>query len=142
MPAGTLSSGSFLLYFCSLDQIRNNMSLETKLLKITARGRYRMMREIWNHSGSAATHRDLIIRELTFLRKEIFETIISSDILSVPLCREIADDEGMPQVKKNICILAIYGIDARCIADLNCVNIGYVRMCIKSLKEEYTELFR
>lgn len=117
------------------------MSLETKLLKITARGRYRMMREIWKHPGSAAMHRDLIIKELTFLRKEIFESIISSDILSVSLCIEIADDEGMPQVKKNICILAIYGTDAECIADLNCVNVGYVRMCIKSLKKDYPELF-
>lgn len=118
------------------------MSIETKLLKITAQSRYRLMREIWNLPASSDIHRDLITKELTLLRNEIYETITSSDILSVPLCREIADDEGIPKVKKNICTLAVNGISEKCLADLNCVNIGYASRCIMSLKEDYPELFR
>lgn len=121
------------------------MSLETKLLKITAKTLYRLMREIWNRPASSRlqdSDKDLITRELGLLRKEISKAITSSDILSVPICGEIAEDTEIPQVRKNICILAIYGIDDECIADLNCVNVAYARMCIKSLKEDYPELFR
>ena len=118
------------------------MSIENKLLKITAQSRYRLIKEIWNLPGSSDTHRDLITKELTLLRDEISEAINSSDILSVPLCREIADDEGIPKIKKNICILAVNGISEKCLADLNCVNVGYASRCIMRLKEEYPELFR
>ena len=122
------------------------MNLETKLLNITAQSRLRLMKKIWTQPASPRQHetpKKLIFNELTLLRNEIYKTAISQDILSGnPLCREIAEDEGIPQIKKNICILAINGIDAGCIADLNCVNIGYVRMCIRSLKEDYPELFR
>lgn len=118
------------------------MKIETKLLNITAESRFRLVRKIWETSVSSKAHKELVTRELGILRNELFRTITSSGMPSVPICREIAEDYGIPLVRKNICILAIYGIDARCIADLNCVNIGYVRMCIRSLKEEYPELFR
>jgi hypothetical protein len=118
------------------------MKIETKLLNITAESRLRLVRKIWETSVSSKAHKELVTQELGILRNELFRTITSSGMPSVPICREIAEDDGIPLVRKNICILAIYGIDARCIADLNCVNIGYVRMCIRSLKEEYPELFR
>lgn len=122
------------------------MKIETKLLSITAESQYRLIKEIWNQSASPRSvdlNRGLVINGSTSLRKQIFKAITSSDMLSAePICREIAEDDAIPLIRKNICILAIYGIDARCIADLNCVNIGYVRMCIRSLKEEYPELFR
>lgn len=121
------------------------MKAETKLLKITASGRFRLIKKIWNTPASQKAHninKETIIDELSLLRNELFRTITSSDMQSSPICREIAEDDRIPLVRKNICILAIYGLDAGCIADLNCVNIGYVRMCIKSLKEEYPELFR
>jgi hypothetical protein len=121
------------------------MEIETKLLCITAESRSRLMRKIWEMPASAGAHlrhRELITSELTLLRNELFRAITSSEMLSGWLCRKIAEDEGIPQVRKNICILAIYGIDAGCIADLNCVNIGYVKMCIRSLKKDYPELFR
>lgn len=103
------------------------------------------MKKFWNQSALSRAYNinsELISDELTLLRNEIFQTITSSDLLSVPICREIAEDSDIPQVRKSINILAIYGIDAGCIADLNCINVGYVRMCIKSLKEDYPDLFR
>lgn len=122
------------------------MKIETKLLSITAGSQYRLIKEIWNQSASPRSvdlNRGLVINVSTSLRKQIFKAITSADMLSAdPICREIAEDDVIPLIRKNICILAIYGIDAGCIADLNCVNIGYVRMCIRSLKEEYPELFR
>ena len=118
------------------------MKIETKLLNITAESRFRLVRKIWETPVSSKAHKELVIHELGSLRNELFRTITSSDMSSVPICREISEDDGIPLVRKNICILAIYGIDAECIADLNCVNIGYVNMCIRSLKEDYPELFR
>lgn len=117
------------------------MNLETKLLKITALSRYRLMREIWRLPASPDTHKNLITKELTLLRNEIYEAITSSGTPTGVLYRDIVEGEGIPLIKKNICILAKSGISEECIADLNCVNIGYVRMCIKSLKEDYPELF-
>ena len=121
------------------------MNIETKLLKITAQSRYRIMKKIWNLSASYTSYninRELITDELTLLRNEIFQAIASSDLLSAPICREIAEDAGIPQVRKSICILAVNGISEECLADLNCVNVAYARMCIKCLKEDYPELFR
>ena len=121
------------------------MKIETKLLKITAESRLRIMKHIWSHASERTgdiAYRSLITNELTHLRKEIFETIISDEYVSdLPIIREIAEDDRIPQMRKNIDILALYGMDSECIAALNCVNIGYVRMCIRTLKADYPELF-
>ena len=121
------------------------MKIETKLLKITAESRLRIMKHIWSHASERTgdiSYRSLITNELTHLRKEIFETIISDEYVSdLPIIREIAEDDRIPQMRKNIDILALYGMDSECIAALNCVNIGYVRMCIRTLKADYPELF-
>ena len=121
------------------------MKIETKLLKITAESRLRIMKHIWSHASERTgdiSYRSLITNELTHLRKEIFETVISDEYVSdLPIIREIAEDDRIPQMRKNIDILALYGMDSECIAALNCVNIGYVRMCIRTLKADYPELF-
>jgi hypothetical protein len=121
------------------------MKIETKLLKITAESRLRIMKHIWSHASERTgdiAYRSLITNELTHLRKEIFETVISDEYASdLPIIREIAEDDRIPQMRKNIDILALYGMDSECIAALNCVNIGYVRMCIRTLKADYPELF-
>lgn len=121
------------------------MKIETKLLKITAESRLRIMKHIWSHASERTgdiAYRSLITNELTHLRKEIFETVISDEYVSdLPIIREIAEDDRIPQMRKNIDILALYGMDSECIAALNCVNIGYVRMCIRTLKADYPELF-
>ena len=121
------------------------MKIETKLLKITAESRLRIMKHIWSHASERTgdiAYRSLITNELTHLRKEIFETVISDEYVSdLPIIREIAEDDRIPQMRKNIDILALYGMNSECIAALNCVNIGYVRMCIRTLKADYPELF-
>ena len=121
------------------------MKIETKLLKITAESRLRIMKHIWSHASERTgdiAYRSLITNELTHLRKEIFETVISDEYASdLPIIREIAEDDRIPQMRKNIDILALYGMNSECIAALNCVNIGYVRMCIRTLKADYPELF-
>ena len=121
------------------------MKIETKLLKITAESRLRIMKHIWSHASERTgdiSYRSLITNELTHLRKEIFETVISDEYASdLPIIREIAEDDRIPQMRKNIDILALYGMESECIAALNCVNIGYVRMCIRTLKADYPELF-
>lgn len=121
------------------------MKIETKLLKVTAESRLRIMKHIWSHASERTgdiAYRSLITNELTHLRKEIFETVISDEYASdLPIIREIAEDDRIPQMRKNIDILALYGMDSECIAALNCVNIGYVRMCIRTLKADYPELF-
>lgn len=103
------------------------------------------MKHIWSHASERTgdiAYRSLITNELTHLRKEIFETVISDEYVSdLPIIREIAEDDRIPQMRKNIDILALYGMDSECIAALNCVNIGYVRMCIRTLKADYPELF-
>ena len=122
------------------------MNLETKLLNITAHSRFRLMKKIWHYSPFYRTPRilkDEITNELRLLRDEIFKTVSSSKISTEnPLCRKIVENEEIPNVNKNIYLLAINGIDAGCIADLNCVNVGYVRACLGSFKEDYPELFR
>ena len=58
-----------------------------------------------------------------------------------PVIHEIQEDE-MPEVKRNIMILAGMGFDEECIAELNCVSKGYVRMTVRSLGNDFQELFR
>lgn len=121
--------------------------LYEKLLQTTAESRFRTFKAIWQSTpaigAEEAPFKDLISRELTRLRKDIFKVLTSKEISSAhPIIREIIDYEGIPLIRKNIAISAIYGLAPLFIADLNCVNLGYVSMCIKTLKEEYPELFR
>lgn len=119
-----------------------------QLLQITAESRFRTFKAIWNltppSSGAGQnSSRDLISQELTRTRTEIFKKLTSiKTSYTHPIIRVIAETDGISIVKKNITISAIYGIDLKCIADMNCVNSSYVRMCIRTLKEEYPELFR
>ena len=127
---------------------QNHSALYIALLRIAADSRFSLTKEIWNlqHSsvkGYSTICRDAISRSLTRLRSEIFTFIVSqSQHSSYSMIQEIARCREMPQVRKNICILYIYGIDSECIAALNCVNAGYVRMCIEALKDDYPDLFR
>jgi hypothetical protein len=123
------------------------LKLYETLLKITAEDRFRFMKEIWDLNRtqriiSHDTYKDAVCRSLTLLRKDIFEKITSESICyAYPIIRDIAICEDMPQLKKNISILAICGMEAGCIAALNCVNIGYVKLCIRTLKADFPELF-
>ena len=118
------------------------------LLFSTAESRFRIMKEIWSLPRIGGTscqniHKKLIIDELTQIRDIIFKIITSEEISSqYPMIREISGHEDMAQVKKNVLISSILGMNDKCIAALNCVNIRYVRMCQQTLKEDYPELFR
>ena len=121
--------------------------LYMRLLEITAKSRFSIMKEIWNLDGTqgASTQelcQDSICRALTELRNGIFETITSAEIASdEPLVREIAGYEGVTQTRKNIAIMAIYNIDIKCIASINCINVAYVRACLRTLEADFPELF-
>ncbi len=123
------------------------LKLYEMLLKITAEDRFRFMKEIWDLNRtqriiSHDTYRDAVCGFLTLLRNGIFEIITSESICSAyPMIREIATYEDMPQLKKNISILAICGMEAGYIAALNCVSIGYVKLCIRMMKADFPELF-
>ncbi len=115
------------------------VELYMRLLEITAESRFDLMKEIWNRKTD---NQDIISRTMTELRNGIFRIIISKRFSSShPIIQEIAENDGIPQIRKNIGILAIYGLDDECIADLNCVNAGYVRICIRSLKNDFPEIF-
>jgi len=115
------------------------MELYMRLLEITAEGRFSLMKEMWNRKTDS---RDIISRTLMQLRNEIFQTVTSKPFGSFhPLILEIAEQDGIPQIRKNIGMLYLYGLDAECIADLNCINVGYVRICIRALKADFPEIF-
>ena len=118
--------------------------LDRMLLQNTATSRYNIIKEIWDMNKiSRKDFRKRLTTMLSILRNEVFEIITSREIASThPLIREIAEYDGWPTVKKNIVILAICGIDPECISAINCINTGYVRICLMGLKAEYPEIFR
>lgn len=121
--------------------------LYMRLLEITAQSRFSIMREIWNLDSTEGISihelcRDSICRELTELRNGIFRTITSEEFSSYEtLVKGIAEYEDMTQIRKNIAIMAIYNIDIKCIAAINCINVAYVRDCISTLEADFPELF-
>ena len=129
-------------------KIEQKIKLYTKLLEITAGSRFAIMKEIWNLPASARprnhdSYKDVISDFLPRLRQEIFMTLMTDPALSSDeYLSGIAGCEEMPQVKKNIAILSLTGLSDECIADLNCVNKGYVRMLIRTLREDFPEIFR
>ena len=124
-----------------------NTELYMKLLKITAESRYGIMKEIWNLPRAARAlhhnhYKDLISDSLTRLREEIYVTLMAEPALSSDeFSSGIAGCEDMAQVKKNIALLALTGLSDECIADLNCVSKGYVRIFTRTLKEDFPEIF-
>ena len=120
-------------------RIEQKQEVYKKLLEITAESRFNLMKDIWNRRTD---NRDIISRTLTELRNEIFQIISSKEFRSLhPLIDEIIEYHGIPLIRKTIGILAIYKLDAECIANLNCINVGYVRICIRSLKSDFPEIF-
>ncbi|MBR5299999.1 MAG: hypothetical protein IKU36_07095 [Bacteroidales bacterium] len=123
------------------------MELCLKLLEITAESRFAIMKDIWNlqvriRPLSHNHYRDAISNAITKLREDIFETLVSAGAFSSDaLIMEIASCSDLPQVKKNIAALAITGMSDECIAALNCVDKGYVRIYIRTLKEDFPEIF-
>ena len=121
--------------------------LYRKLLEVTAESRFAIMKRIWNMhvtSGlrSHIHYRDALSDALTELRKDIFETLISDAALSSDeFVVGIVSCCDLPQVKKNIAVMAIAGLKDGCIADMNCVSKGFVRMVIRTLRDDFPEIF-
>ena len=125
--------------------------LQKRMLILTARSRHVILKELWalaesKRPGSRKDFnemsKDLASRALTDMRSEIHHLLTSSEMTEeFPVIHEILEDE-MPVVKRNIMILAGIGFDDECIADLNCVSKGYVKMTIRSLGNDFPELFR
>lgn len=125
--------------------------LLTDLLEITARSRFLILKELWklpdterpaNAKEFNDASKDMVSRSLTDIREKINQMLISSGIYdSFPLFRTVLPEET-PTVKRNILFLAASGFSTECIADLNCVSKGYVKMTIDILRKDYPDLFR
>lgn len=126
-------------------------SLVMDLLEATARSRFLILKELWklpeterpiNAKEFHDASKDMVSRSLTDIREEINQMLISRGIYdSFPLFRTILP-EDTPTVKRNILFMAAGGFSAECIADLNCVSKGYVKMTTDILRKDYPELFR
>ena len=123
------------------------MELCRKLLKITAESRFAIMKDIWNlqvrtRPLSHNQNREVISEALVKLRQEIFNILLSDPTLSSDeFVNEIAACHSLPLVKKNIAALAMTGLSDECIAAMNCVSLGYVRMVIRTLRNDFPEIF-
>lgn len=123
------------------------MELYRKLLEVTAESRFAIMKRIWNlnvtsRPKSHDQYRDALSDALTDLRQDIFRTLISDAALSSDeFVKEIVSCCDLPQVKKNIAVLAMAGLKDGCIAAMNCVSKGFVRMYIRTLREDFPEIF-
>lgn len=122
-----------------------------RMLSLTARSRHLILKNLWTlterkRPGTLKEFnemsKDLASHALTEMRNEIHMLLTSKEITGeFPVIHEILEDE-MPVVKRNIMILSGIGFDEECIADLNCVSKGYVMMTIRSLGDDFPELFR
>ena len=125
--------------------------LQERILILTARSRHMILKELWTlaESKRPATRKkfdeltkELVSRALTDMRSKIYQMLTSNEMTEeFPVIHEIQEDE-MPVVKRNIMIMAGMGFDEECIADLNCVSKGYVWMTVRSLGNDFQELFR
>ncbi len=118
-----------------------------KLLEITAESRFAIMKDIWNLQVRTRPlghnqYRDIISDAITKLRQEIFNLLLSNQTLSSDeFVNEIAACCDLPLIKKNIAVLAMTGLSNECIAAMNCVSLGYARMVIRTLREDFPEIF-
>lgn len=125
--------------------------LQKRMLILAAKSRHMILKELWTLTESKRPgsrkdfnemSKDLASRALTDMRSEIHHLLTSSEMTEeFPVIHEILEEE-MPMVKRNIMILAGIGFDEECIADLNCVSKGYVKMTMRSLDNDFPELFR
>ena len=127
--------------------IEQKMELCLKLLEITAESRFAIMKDIWNLQVRTRPfghnqYRDTISDAITKLRQDIFNTLLSDPTLSSDeFVNEIATCHGLTLVKKNIAVLAITGLSNECIAAMNCVSLGYVKMATRTLRDDFPEIF-
>lgn len=118
-----------------------------KLLEITAESRFAIMKDIWNLQVRTRPlghnqYRDIISDAITKLRQEIFNILLSNQTLSSDeFVNEIAACCDLPLIKKNIAVLAMTGLSNECIAAMNCVSLGYARMVIRTLRDDFPEIF-
>lgn len=123
------------------------MELCRKLLKITAESRFAIMKDIWNlqvrtRPLSHNQNREVISEALVKLRQEIFDALISDAALSSDgFVKEIEACCDLPLIKKNIAVLSTTGLSDECIAAMNCVSLGYARMVIRTLRDDFPEIF-
>lgn len=125
--------------------------LQKRLLFLTARSRHMILKELWTLTGSKRPgtrkefdelSKELASHALTEMRHEVHQLLTSNEMKEeFPVIHEVQEDE-MPEVKRNIMIMAGIGFDEECIAELNCVSKGYVRMTVRSLGNDFPELFR
>ena len=117
----------------------------TKLLQITAKSRFNIMRRIWNirttgRSADQDIYKDALCELMTGLRDELHSVLTSDEMqLEDPMIDNGYDIAS--KLRQDIGILFLTGMDEECIADLLCVSKVYVRMCMKALKEEIPDLF-
>lgn len=127
--------------------IEQKMELCLKLLEITAKSRFTIMKDIWNLQVRTRPlghnqYRDIISDAITKLRLEIFNSLLSAPTLSSDeFVNEIAACHGLPLVKKNIAVLSMTGLSDECIAAMNCVSLGYVKMATRTLRDDFPEIF-
>ena len=118
-----------------------------KLLEITAESRFAIMKDIWNLQVRTRPlghnqYRDIISDAITKLRQEIFNILLSDPTLSSDeFVNEIAACCDLPLIKKNIAVLAMTGLSNECIAAMNCVSLGYVKMVTRTLRDDFPEIF-
>ena len=127
--------------------IEQKMELCLKLLEITAESRFAIMKDIWNlqvrtRRLSHNQYREVISEALAKMRQEIFDALISDTAVSSDgFVQEVAACCDLPMIKKNIAVLAMTGLSNECIAAMNCVSLGYVRMVIRTLRDVFPEIF-
>ncbi len=127
--------------------IEQKMELCLKLLEITAESRFAIMKDIWNLQVRTRPlghnqYRDTISDAITKLRLEIFNSLLSAPKLSSDeFVNEIAACCDLPLIKKNIAVLAMTGLSNECIAAMNCVSLGYVKMVTRTLRDDFPEIF-
>ena len=118
-----------------------------KLLEITAESRFAIMKDIWNLQVRTRPlghnqYREVISEALAKMRQEIFDALISdTDVSSDEFVNEIAACCDLPLIKKNIAVLAMTGLSNECIAAMNCVSLGYVKMVTRTLRDDFPEIF-
>ena len=105
------------------------------------------MKDIWNLQVRTRPlghnqYREVISEALAKMRQEIFDALISDTAVSSDeFVNEIAACCDLPLIKKNIAVLAMTGLSNECIAAMNCVSLGYVRMVIRTLRDDFPEIF-
>ena len=108
-----------------------------RLLESTASCRYQIIKRLYFGPG----RNEWSVRNVTQMRNELHFLLSSEDaIAAFPFIRRILTQD-MSEIKKNIIILARMGLGMKCIADLNCISEGYVKMVIGSLRKDYPDLF-